>query len=326
MVNVCNLHADTSPASPIGATGRGDLLDGQRAHSRSCAAAGSMRAQRAKLRAGGRANAGIGFIFQFFHASSYSHPSPNGARQAGRGAVSSNGHAATPSFRQWRLGTVMFQSWLWRLRSRTCQEFRWYVISEPHAVVCAVELESLRMHARGSVVGLPCRCTTRSAVAWSTDRCAVTGGDRADDGRNQRTCHRTCEGRLRAAASMPCPQLDLDDLEDALQSDEIGRIACIKRQSIRRSRRGNEQVREPCPAGLPGCTRGRKNPTVHTCRIRIEGQRIPGGRRPLQAILSSSAFVLIFGCMWTGSEFRQGHRSNCGFIRKSLGNDLVVID
>jgi hypothetical protein len=121
-------------------------------------------------------------------------------------------------------------------------------------------------------------------------------------------------------------QLDLDDLEDALKRGEIRGIACVERQSICRSRRGDEQVREACPARLSSCPRGSKNSTVHTCRIRIERQRIPGGRRPLQAILSSSALVFIFGCMWAGSEFGQRHRSNCGFIRKLISNDLVVID
>jgi hypothetical protein len=103
-------------------------------------------------------------------------------------------------------------------------------------------------------------------------------------------------------------------------------IACVERQSICRSRRGDEQIREACPAGLSCCPRGSKHPAVHTCRVRIERQRIPDGRRPLQSILASSTLVFIFGCMWAGSEFGQRHRSNCGFIRKLVGIDLVVIN
>ena len=42
--------------------------------------------------------------------------------------------------------------------------------------------------------------------------------------------------------------LNLDDFQDALQRGKVGRIASVEWQSIGRSGRGYEQIREACPA------------------------------------------------------------------------------
>ena len=120
--------------------------------------------------------------------------------------------------------------------------------------------------------------------------------------------------------------LDFDHIEDALQRSEVRRVACVERQSMCRSRGGNEQVREACSVRLSGRSRGSEQPTVYACRFSIEGQRIPGRRCPLQSVLPPGALIRILGRMWTRGEFGKRHRGNRGFIRKLVGIDPVVID
>lgn len=144
------------------------------------------------------------------------------------------------------------------------------------------------------------------------------------------TCGKTARWRRSretlSSAAASDDSLDFDDPEDSLQGTEVGRIACVKRQFIRRSRGSDKQVRQADAARLSGSPRGREHASVHARGFRVKRQRIPRGRCPLQSILAPSALVLVLGCMWTRSKLGKRHRRNCGFIRKLLGINQVVID
>ena len=54
---------------------------------------------------------------------------------------------------------------------------------------------------------------------------------------------RSIRVELQLQSQPPC-----DDLDDSLQRSEVGGVACVQRQFVRRRRGGDEQVRQACPA------------------------------------------------------------------------------
>ena len=118
----------------------------------------------------------------------------------------------------------------------------------------------------------------------------------------------------------------MDDLDDSLQRVKVGRISGVKRQIICCRRGSNQQVRQPCAARLSGCSRRRKYPTVRAGGLPIKWQGVPRCTRPLQPVLASSAFALIFRSVWTRGQFSERYGGNCGFIGQHCGIDHVVVD
>ena len=106
------------------------------------------------------------------------------------------------------------------------------------------------------------------------------------------------------------------------KSDGLG----VERQPIGRSGGSAEQVSKPCAARLSGGLCGSEHPSVHARRFRIKRQGIPCCRRPLQAVLTTSAFIFVFGSVRTGGELGESHGGNRRLLGQHRGVDHVVID
>jgi hypothetical protein len=74
-----------------------------------------------------------------------------------------------------------------------------------------------------------------------TDRCGIMMAQLSQNGRGYVCC-------LQLPSSVSRSPLNLDDFQDALQCGKVRRIASVEWQSVGRSGRGYEQIREACPA------------------------------------------------------------------------------
>ena len=92
-------------------------------------------------------------------------------------------------------------------------------------------------------------------------------------------------------------RLDGDDGDDAFEPDEVGRVSRIQRQAIGHGGRGDQQIghtRAARPSRILG--RSEQEP-IRACGGSVEGQWIPAGCSPLQAILPTRALLLVVARM-----------------------------
>jgi hypothetical protein len=120
--------------------------------------------------------------------------------------------------------------------------------------------------------------------------------------------------------------LEMNHLYDPLQCFKVGGIPSVESQIVCCGRRGNKQIREPGADRLSSGSCSREHSAVHARSFCIEVQRVPRCARPLQSVLASSAFVLIFRSVRTRRQLSKGYCRNCGFIRQQRGINQIVVD
>ena len=119
---------------------------------------------------------------------------------------------------------------------------------------------------------------------------------------------------------------DRDDLDDPLESREVGRIARVDGQAVGGCCGGNEQICEPRAARLSGRSCSGEQSAVHPGRFSLERQRVPCGSGPLEAVLAASALVLVVGRVWACGELGKSDGGYGGFVGQRCGIDHVVIN
>src|SRR5680860_223578 len=113
---------------------------------------------------------------------------------------------------------------------------------------------------------------------------------------------------------------------ELLQADEISRIPGVEEKTVSRSRGGDQQISQAGSTGSSYRRYGGKDTPVHPRGIRVEWQGVPGCCRPLQPVLTSSAFLLVPGGVRSRRQLRKGHSSNGRFVRQQIRVNHVQID
>jgi len=121
--------------------------------------------------------------------------------------------------------------------------------------------------------------------------------------------------------------LDDHHLEQGSQRAEVVAVAGVERQFGRERRGGNEQVDCSCSACLaPSGDNGGEDPSIGSCSLIVEGQRIEGGFGSLEAILSTATLPGIVGGVRSRRKFRQSHGADRDRDREPVRVDLVEVD
>ena len=97
-----------------------------------------------------------------------------------------------------------------------------------------------------------------------------------------------------------------DDYDNILEPGEIGRIACVQRQSLGRGRRSDQKVECSLPSRLsPSCGYRRDEATVRSGCRRIERYGLEGRFEALQPILTHCPLDNVVRGMGSSGKFRQ---------------------
>src|ERR1019366_3556374 len=100
-------------------------------------------------------------------------------------------------------------------------------------------------------------------------------------------------------------------------------VAGVQRQSGGTGGRGDEEVHgSSAPCITPCGGDGSIDPTVGTGCFDVEGKRVECRFRALQSVLSTSTFVSVFSCMWSGCKLGHGHCTDCQLERELSGIEV----
>jgi len=100
-------------------------------------------------------------------------------------------------------------------------------------------------------------------------------------------------------------RLHPDDGHNLLESVKVNRIPCVKRKTMCRGSRSDQEICHACATGAAGGSSRRKYTRIGARGICVERKRVPSGGCPLEAVLASRPLRIVIGRMWTRCQFGQ---------------------
>jgi hypothetical protein len=121
--------------------------------------------------------------------------------------------------------------------------------------------------------------------------------------------------------------LNLNDSDNPTESGEVLRIPRHKRDAVRGSHSGDEQVDCPRPSGFAALRdHSRVDQSVGTCGSSVEREAIECRFGALQPVLSSCSFCRVCSGVGTGSEFCHGDGGDCHLNWQGQRIDTLQVD
>ena len=120
---------------------------------------------------------------------------------------------------------------------------------------------------------------------------------------------------------------DREDLDDAIQSTEVGNVAGDERQAVRARGSGNEKIycaRSACL--VPRGDDTRVDPPVRARSLAVKGEGVERRFRSLQAVLAPRPFDRVRRRVGTCREFAHRDRADRNLKRQSIGIDGFEVD